>query len=78
VEPGARQQLAQHERKAGGHRVDRQRLALEVGDLVDRGPADQAEQAVVDRQEREQVGVVGDLGLALTLLVRDRVVDRER
>jgi hypothetical protein len=45
---------------------------------VDRGPADQAEQAVVDRQEREQVGVVGDLGLALTLLVRDRVVDRER
>ena len=72
----ARDDLAQHECRAGRHRVDRQRLALEVGERLDRRLRDDGEKAAVTAHERDQVGIVRDLRLALALLIGDQVVDQ--
>ena len=69
-------ELANDEREAGRHRVDRNRLALQLLDRRDRRRRDDRDEAAVAAHECEEVGIVGDLRLALPFLVRDDVVDR--
>jgi hypothetical protein len=61
--------------RAVGHRIHRERLALEVGERLDGGRRHHRQEAAVAAHEGEQVGRLGYRGLALPFLIGDEVVD---
>jgi hypothetical protein len=70
-----RQHLIQHESEAGGERVERQRLALEVLVALDPRRHDEGELHLGRAHEREQVGRARELHRALPFLIGDHVVE---
>ena len=70
-----RQHLAQNKREARGHRVNRERLASEIGVSLDLGENDKAQKAVVSAHEGKQVRLALDRLLALSFRIGDDIVE---
>jgi hypothetical protein len=77
-DPVARGDLAQHERGARRHRIDRECLPVEIGESFDARRGDHRQEAAIAPHECEKIRVVGNLRLALAFLVGDEVVDQRQ
>jgi hypothetical protein len=72
----ARDQLPQHEGEAGGHGVDRERLALEVGPRLDSRCRDDGQESTVAAHHHDELRLARELRFTLPFLVSDEIVDR--